>query len=389
MLNAVVANGTLIRVLDLNDYMIGEWNGEPETGGHPSDNIAVALAVGAARGKSGADIIAAIVAGYDVYARLQRLMDRSGGWDTVTVSGIAAPAIAGRLMNLDETQLAHALALGAARAATPAIVRSGDISAAKSIANALVAQSGTQAALLAEAGVTGPIAILDGERGLAALFAGGPKEALAAPIDGEAIMRAHVKTYPCVNTAQSAVATALKLHTLVKGHIDAIARVEVTMADYRVVKRHQDDEGRRNPKTREAADHSFPFLVAVALIDGELGIAQFDNERWQDSAVKSLMAKIVLKRDPEWNRRAPGVYPCAIRIVTKDEREHRTEIPYPPGFSREGLEEAVVIDKFHAVTDDVLDLTERQRIIDAVMEFDLSPSTAKLDAAIATRKAKP
>src|SRR6267154_4029647 len=139
--------------------------------------------MGAARGKSGADIIAAIVAGYDVYARLQRLMDRSGGWDTVTVSGLAAPAIAGRLMNLDETQLAHALALGAARAATPAIVRSGDISAAKSIANALVAQSGVQAALLAERGVTGPLAILDHTRGLGDLFGHRDKFHLSAPIE--------------------------------------------------------------------------------------------------------------------------------------------------------------------------------------------------------------
>src|SRR5260221_1936281 len=99
VLNAVLANGTLIRVLDLNDYMIGAWNGEPETGGHPSDNIAVALAMGAARGKSGADIIAAIVAGYDVYARLQRLMDRSGGWGTVTRCCSVAPAIVRPLMN--------------------------------------------------------------------------------------------------------------------------------------------------------------------------------------------------------------------------------------------------------------------------------------------------
>ncbi len=140
VLGAVLANGTLVRVLDLNDYMIAEWKGEPETGGHPSDNIPVALSLGAARNRSGAEILQAIVAGYDVYARLQRLMDRGQGWDTVTVSGIAAPAIAGRLMGLDETRLAHALALGAARAATPGIVRGGDISAAKSIANALVAQ---------------------------------------------------------------------------------------------------------------------------------------------------------------------------------------------------------------------------------------------------------
>jgi 2-methylcitrate dehydratase len=384
---AVLMNGTLIRVLDLNDYMISDFNGEPETGGHPSDNIAAALAVATARKKWGADVLAAIAAGYDVYARLQSLMDRARGWDTVTVSGFAAPAIAGRLMGLDAEKLAHAIALGAARAATPNIVRGGDISASKSIANALVAQSGVQATLLAEQGVTGPLTILDDERGLNQLFAGASPEMLGAPIDGSAILRAHVKTYPCVNTAQSAVAAAIQLHKAVKNHIGRIARIEVTMPDYRVIRRHQDDEGRKDPKSREAADHSFPFLIAVALKDGRLGPAQFDNERWLDPVIRSLMAKIALKRDASMNRRAEHGYPCAMRIVLNDGREHATEVPSPPGFSRNGLDESAVIDKFRTVTESVPQLNP-DRIIDAVMSLDRSPSTAALDAAITKRKKK-
>jgi len=73
-------------------------------------------------------------------------------------------------MGLDEDRLAHAIALGAARAATPSIVRTGDISSTKSIASALVAEAGVQGALLAERGMTGPLAILDDGRGLRDLF---------------------------------------------------------------------------------------------------------------------------------------------------------------------------------------------------------------------------
>jgi 2-methylcitrate dehydratase len=383
-LDAVFLNGVLIRVLDLNDYIIGKAHGEPESAGHPSDNIPVALAIGAARQRPGREILAAIVLGYELYARLQQAMDRTGPWDGVTASGLVAPAMAGWLMSLSEKQLAHALALGAARAATPSLVRSGDISAAKSLANALVAQSGVQAALLAELDITGPLAILDDARGLRDVFARAEPSSLTAPFppDG-AIMRAHVKAYPCINTGQSAVAAALELHARLKGGASSLSRVEVTMADYKVTKRHQDDPDRRHPLSREAADHSFPFIVAVSLIDGQFGPEQFEGERWRDPAVTSLMPKVALSRDAAWNARAPGSYPCSIRATDARGKELVVEIPYPPGFSHDGLDEKIVLDKFRAVTDSILDRADRARIEDAVMVFDRHPSAEALNDAIA------
>ena len=382
-LEAVLLNGVLIRVLDLNDYIVGEAHGEPESAGHPSDNIPVALAVGSAPQRSGRDILAGIVFGYELYARLQHAMDRGGQWDGVTASGLVAPAIAGWLMGLSEQQLAHALALGAARAATPSIVRTGDISAAKSLANALVAQSGVQAAMLAEHGVTGPLAILDDRRGLRELFGRADPFALCAPFPSDgAIMRAHVKAFPCINTGQSAVAAALTLHRMLKGRTSSLSRIEVTMADYKVTKRHQEDPERVHPQSREAADHSFTFIVAVTLIDGRFGPAQFDDERWRDATVTSLMSKIVLRRDAAWNARAPGSYPCSIHAIDAQGNEHCAEVPYPPGYSRGGLDAKIVLDKFHAVTDSI-DRKDRARIEDAVMTFDNSPSAETLSRAIA------
>jgi 2-methylcitrate dehydratase len=384
LLNAAFANGALIRVLDLNDYIIGEANGEPESAGHPSDNIPVALAVGEVRQRSGREILAAITMGYEFYARLQRAMDRAGRWDGVTASGLVAPAISGWLMGLTEDQLAHALALGAARAVTPSIVRTGDISAAKSLANALVAQSGVQAALLAEQGITGPHAILDDTRGLRDLFARMDPSALCAPFppDG-AIMRAHVKTYACINTGQSAVAAALKLHAMLNGNVSGLSRIEVTMADYKVTKRHQEDPERLHPVSREAADHSFPFIVAVALLDGRFGPRQFEGERWRDPTVTSLMSKIAMRRNAAWNARAPGSYPCSITAIDVQANEHRVEVSYPPGYSQAGLEPNIVLDKFHAVTDAILARADRARIVDAVMDLDRRPSAETLSNAIA------
>jgi 2-methylcitrate dehydratase len=385
LLNAVLANGVAVRVLDLNDYLIGDSNGEPETAGHPSDNIPVALAVGAARACTGADVLASIVIGYELYARLQHLTDRNSAWDAVTASGLVAPAMAGRLMQLSEDKLAHAIALGAMRAATPAIVRTGHISAAKSIVNAVVAQAGVQAALFAENGLTGPLPILDDRRGLRDLFTNGDVTQLVAPLPADgAITRAHMKAYPCVNTGQSAVAAALKLHGMLGGPAEQLVSIELVMADYTVTKRHQEDKGRARPASREAADHSFPFVVAVTLIDGAFGIAQFDNERWRDPKVTALMEKIVMRRDAKLNARAPGAFPCLIRARTNNGRELIAEIDYPPGFSRNGLDETAVLEKFHAVTAPILETSARARIVDAAMNLHHARSTADLDAAIST-----
>src|SRR5262245_56927876 len=167
--NAVLVNGSLIRILDLNDY-VNTKNGQ--IGGHPSDNIPVALAAGELAGSTGRDILASIVIGYEIYGRLKELMDRDGDWDGVTVSGFVAPAVAGRLMGLPARELAQALALSGMRAITPLAVRQGDISAAKSVSNALVAQSGMQATILAKHGLTGPLDLFENPHGLKSVFPG-------------------------------------------------------------------------------------------------------------------------------------------------------------------------------------------------------------------------
>src|SRR5258708_154724 len=126
--NAVLVNGALIRILDLNDYVN---NRKGEIGGHPSDNIPVALAAGEMCASPGRDLIAAIVLGYEIFGRAKDLIDRDSGWDGVTTSGLVAPAIAGRLMGLDAQPLAHALALSGARAPAPLAWRHDPTSAAR------------------------------------------------------------------------------------------------------------------------------------------------------------------------------------------------------------------------------------------------------------------
>lgn len=383
--NAVLANGSLIRVLDLNDYVIGSLTGGGmQIGGHPSDNIPVALAFGEALNRPGRDVLAAIVIGYDIYGRLRDMMGRDACWDGVTISGFSSAAMAGFLMGLDETRLAHAIALSAARAPTSAAVRSGDVSGAKSVANALVAQSGVIATRLAEHGVTGPLDILEQKRGLEDVFK--QPESLAnidVPLAERCyIMMSHMKAYPCVATGQAAVTAALKLSKTVRGQLDSAQRIDVIMADYPFVRRQQDDPHRQHPDSREGADHSFNFIVAAALLDGEFGLKQYDGERWTDPQIKALMGKMVMLGDRGLMERAPGSYPCAVRVVAKDGTEQMAEVPFPPGFSRNGLEEDVVFEKFHRSAANVLDKAGREKVIDAVMALDKGGTLAPVFAAL-------
>lgn len=384
--NATLANGALVRILDFNDY-VGARSGD--LGGHPSDNIPVALAAGELSGASGREIIAAIVLGYEIFGRAKELTERDSAWDGVTVSGLAAPAMAGRLIGLDKTRLAHAIALSGARAATSTAVRFGDISAAKSIANALVAQNGVQAALLAERGITGPLGLFENPRGMRAVFCRGDAAAvLTAPLPADGvIMEASVKAFPCLATGQGVVAAGIEMHRRLGGEIEGVTGFKLVISDTPGLRRQKDDPGRIKPTSREAADHSFNFLAAVSLIDGEFGLAQFEGERWNDAQVCALMAQLEIVNDISWNTRAPDSYPCSLVVRTRDGQEHVVEVPYPPGFSRGRLGADTVIDKFHALTAPHLTQAARERIIEAVMALERSPSCAEVMKAVATEAA--
>jgi len=376
--NAVLANGMLVRNLDFNDYVSAR-------AGHPSDNIPVALAAGELSSATGRDVIAAIVLGYEIFGRATELMERDSPWDGVTASGLAAPAMAGRLLGLSASQLAHAIALSAARAATSTAVRFGGLSAAKSIANALVAQNGVQAVLLAAQGITGPLDLFENPRGMRAVFCkGDAMSVLTAPLRGEGyIMAANVKTYPCLATGQSVVAAGIEMHRRLGGAIDGIAAFKLIIPDTPGYRRQKDDPSRIKPVSREAADHSFNFLAAVSLIDGKFALAQFDNDRWLDPQVCALMARLEIVPDARWNERAPDSFPCSLVVRRKNGAEHTVEVPYPPGFSRGRLDETTVIKKFQEVAAPHVDQARRDRIVDAALTLDKSASCMQLMRAVA------
>ena len=262
-------------------------------------------------------------------------------------------------------------------------MREGAISAAKSLANALIAQNGMQAALLAARGVTGPLDLFEAERGLRTVFAHRPDtaaEILGAPLPADSFIgKVAVKAYPCFAGAQSAVAAALALHRLIEGDLSRLAgTIRVTLADLPIVRRQMSDPGRIKPRSREAADHSLQYLIAIALIDGSFGLAQFEGERWNDPAVLALIDRLDMTTDTELARRAGEFYPCALQAADRSGEPHRVEVLRPPAVSPDGLDATGITEKFTRLTEESLTPGQRDRIVDAVMALDTAPRCDQL-----------
>ena len=146
-------------------------------------------------------------------------------------------------------------------------------------------------------------------------------------------MTSNIKPYACIGTAQTTVAAALDLHPLVKDRIGQISKIEVVMADLPMIRKQQGELHRRYPKTREAADHSFTFLPAVAMIEGAMTDEQFRDRRWEKPDMTRLIELTELTVDPGLAARAPGSMPSRIAVSFADGSTIEKECLFDPGHS--------------------------------------------------------
>ena len=373
--SAVMLNGILIRALDLNDAYIG-----PGQMGHPSDNIAVALTVGEKQQSSGSEVLAAVIVGYELYCRIQDIIVGRGPWDHVTASALAAPAIAGRLMKLDVGPLANAIALSAAHGNTLSAVRSGQLSNAKAMANAFVAYQATLCALFAAQGMTGPLSVFETKGGLhQGMLSGADVNLLAHPIQAPfRISNASIKAYPCIGTAQAMVAGVIQARKDIVAPLKEVKHLEVRMADTPFVRGQVGDEDRRYPTSRETADHSFYYLAAAALMDGEMTEAQFEGERWLKPEMKSLMERITVVTDPALNPYTPGSFPCVLQATMATGESRMVEVPYPKGHPKNRMSPAELEEKFRGCTRKVLTAAQQTKIVALVHDLEKLENIAEL-----------
>lgn len=366
---AAFANGVHIRYLDANDTYLSL---EPA---HPSDNWAAIWAAGEASGASGKDWITAAVVAYEVQCRLcDAASIRARGWDHTTYGSISASLAAARLFGLDQARTIHALGIAGTTGTALRLARAGELSMWKGCAFAFAARNAVFAAQLAALGMTGPAPLFEGEMGFMQQVSG-PFELtrLGGPTaDDWMLPRTAIKFVPAEYHSQSAIAAALDLRPRI-GDPRRIRSVEI--ATFRTaVEIIAKDPEKWHPKTRETADHSLPYCVAVALLDGQVSAAQFVPERLNDPRLLDLIARTTVVEDPVLTSRYPESIPNRLKVILDDGTEMVCELSYPPGHHRNPLSDTQLAAKFHGSVDPVLGKDRAGEIEASVSRLDSDPA---------------
>lgn len=378
---ASFANGGLVRYLDFNDTYLSK---EPA---HPSDNIPAIAAVGEAIHASGKQVIEAIALAYEIQCRFcDAAALRPRGWDHVTYGSFSSALGATKLMKLSKVQTVQAINLAGIANTALRQTRVGDLSMWKACAFSNAARNGVFAAMLAQLGMTGPSPIFEGEKGFMKLVSGPLElapfaaEERQAPALGEnqssrfKILDTYIKHYPVEYHAQTAVEAAVALRNeLIEAEgacvIDRVTDVEIGSYDVAIEIIGRDPE-KWQPTTRETADHSFPYCVASALLDGRMTLQSFGPKRLQDPAVRDLMKKIRVVQQPEFVGRYPKTMPTRITVKTEAGRTYISQVDVPVGHPGNPMSDRDLEAKFRRLAAGRLNRTRIDRLIEFVWNLD-------------------
>jgi 2-methylcitrate dehydratase len=371
---AAFLNGMALRYLDYNDYIA---LGRPH---HASINVAPALAIAEMTNASGKDMLLAFVCGYELEVRLRDAIAAKEleGWDgTSIVAQYASAATAAKLLRLDREKIANALAIAGSNANTLGEVRRGaEMTPAKGSAEPMAARNGVFAALLAREGLEYPLTMLDGQYGYGKMVPGVLDEAVLRKRSGDfEILKSCIKLWPCVGTAQAPIAAALEIYKQ-QPRADEIERVTVSLSDFTYRQQIAYPEA---INTREHADHSVPYLVARALLDGAVGVKDFDEARFKDPRAVALMKRIALRSEPSLSNTDFG---ANIEAVSRGGAVAKANVPIPPGSMKNPPDDQRLSTKFLALAEPVLGRARAEAAIETILAVDTMPDLSKLMAAV-------
>ena len=309
--SAAFVNTAMIRNLDFNDEY---------PGGHPSDCLGAFLGIADSAAVDGQRLLSSLVVAYELFLTLNDATHlREKGWDQGFLIGLSTTAGLGHLLRLPVASLAEALAITAVANVPMRNSRAGALSLWKGAATAFATRNAVFATLLASRGMTGPDRPFEGKHGLWDLITG-PFELAALGGRGGPYRTPDVrlKYWPVEYNAQLVIWAALELRGKVAWQ--DLAQVDVGTYTFAYTEIGSEPE-KWDPRTRETADHSLPYLFARTLIDGDMTLAAFEEAAFLDPALRPLMNKIKVRIDPEVDANYPGTVSMQVHAQTKDGRE--------------------------------------------------------------------
>jgi 2-methylcitrate dehydratase len=359
---ATFANGVMIRFLDYND-------GYTSTGesGHPSDSIAAVLTTAELRRRTGRDVITATVLAYEIFCRICDEVDlKPLGFDHVTVGCMASTAAAARLLGLNEREIAEAFNLAVAANVALYQTRIGHVSMWKGCAYANASRNAVFAAMLASRGMTGPSPVFEGVGGYFKAVTRKPfsLEQMGGSGTPFKIMECSIKRFPLGQYSQTVVEAALALRGKVSS-TDEIAEVRIETVTT-AIRLMAGDPDKWEPKTRESADHSMPYTVAVALTYGEIDPKHFGERYLCDPKLLALTKRIKAEATAEADARMPDAMLCRMTLVTVSGASHETAVEYHRGHWKNPMSKDEVEGKFRNLAANVLDEREASELLDTL-----------------------
>ena len=371
--DAALANGTAAHALDFDDMCFVSL-------AHPSAPLVPAIiALGEMAGASGRAVLDAYVVGFEIQARLGRLMNPrhyQRGWHCTSTLGVmSAAAGASRLLRLDAAATAHALAIAASSASG---LKENFGTMVKPLHAGLAARDGVMAALLAKGGMTASDKAIDGPQGyLRAL------DSEHQDLGGEVADLGRrweildtgitVKLYPSCAGTHPTLDAILDLRA---GHgfsADDIDRIEADVDPIVPTILIYD-----RPASALEAKFSLPFCAAAACVFGRVGIDTFDDAALQDGRVDALMSRVSMRVDDEIGRGKPALTEARVRVTLKDGRTLVREAHGARGYPENPVSAADLEAKFLGCASRVIELGRARALHQRLAGLELADSVEGL-----------
>ncbi len=370
VMNAALVNGAASHMVELDDIHKGSII-------HAATVvIPAAMAIAEWKRRSGKDVIAAVVAGYEVCYRIGEAVSPSHYYywhNTATCGTFGAAAAAAKLLNATEEQTVHALGHAGTQAAGlwEFIV---DGAMTKQLHPGKAAMNGVISALLAVKNFTGAKKILEGNRGFF--------RAMSEQFDASKVTEQLGKEHKIVENSFKIYASCRHTHPVMDEMIE-LAKTRYfrqSDIDHIVVQTYQaalDITDNDEPKTVYEAKFSLQFCTALALLRGKGGLDDFNEETLWDHDIRALMKRVKLMVDRSMDAAYPNKWGASIAVHLINGETLAGKTDFPKGDPEKPVAPDELIDKFHRLAKHMPDAA-REQLANGILALEQLPNVQGL-----------